>query len=481
MATLDLSAGDTGASRDERLAQSTRILCVLFFFSVFPALIYQLTWQRALFRSFGVNVESVTFVVAAFVLGLGLGSLAGGSMSKRRIPLLPLLATVELVTAALGVASIAIFDRIDEFTAGWPLPAAASADFALVLAPTLLMATTLPVLVNHLVRRSGDVAGAVSLLYYVNTLGAGAACLAYAAVLFPLLGMRGAICIAVAINGVVALGALITHSRARHEFVPAGFPIVPASRRPPLAFVSVAALAAIGGFVSLSYVTFLVRTVSYTSGANATAFAATLSAFLVGLASGARQAGHHCATLSREEAMRRAVRGLMTANLLGLLFLPLLDHLAWLDRGIVGVAILITFLLARFWGALVPYLAEFGIAADERAGMRAALLYLCNIVGAALGLILAGLVLMDHLGLVGTGELVVIAGLLCALALVAALDLPRWHKVARTAMIGAFAIFAMLVMPHWSANLLESLQSKGSAHASLFMQGGEWRRVLGLD
>ena len=60
------------------------MLCVLFFFSGFPALIYQLTWQRALFRIFGVNIESVTIVVTAFMLGLGLGSLAGGWLSKRR-------------------------------------------------------------------------------------------------------------------------------------------------------------------------------------------------------------------------------------------------------------------------------------------------------------------------------------------------------------------------------------------------------------
>src|SRR6201981_1597394 len=104
MTTLELSANDRQAGADARLVQWTRVLCVLFFFSGFPALIYQLTWQRALFRIFGVNIESVTIVVAAFMLGLGLGSLAGGWLSKRRaIPLLPLLAGIELLTGAFGV------------------------------------------------------------------------------------------------------------------------------------------------------------------------------------------------------------------------------------------------------------------------------------------------------------------------------------------------------------------------------------------
>jgi spermidine synthase len=77
--TTNSSAGD----RNERLTHWTRVLCVLFFFSGFPALIYQLTWQRTLFLIFGVNIESVTIVVTAFMLGLGLGSHAGGWLSKR--------------------------------------------------------------------------------------------------------------------------------------------------------------------------------------------------------------------------------------------------------------------------------------------------------------------------------------------------------------------------------------------------------------
>ena len=44
---------------------------LLFFLSGFPALIYQIVWQRTLFAIYGVNMESVTVVVSAFMLGLG--------------------------------------------------------------------------------------------------------------------------------------------------------------------------------------------------------------------------------------------------------------------------------------------------------------------------------------------------------------------------------------------------------------------------
>src|SRR3974390_2558179 len=106
MASLDLTTTSGASERAAWQTQHTRILYVLFFFSGFPALIYQLAWQRSLFLIFGVNIESVTIVVTAFMLGLGIGSLAGGWLSKRgEIPLLPLLATIPFLTGAVGLVS----------------------------------------------------------------------------------------------------------------------------------------------------------------------------------------------------------------------------------------------------------------------------------------------------------------------------------------------------------------------------------------
>src|SRR5689334_10201094 len=84
-----------------------RWLYLMFFLSGFPALLYQIVWQRALFAIYGVNIESVTVVVAAFMLGLGLGSLAGGRISEMpKAPLLVLFAAAELMVAAFGLVSL---------------------------------------------------------------------------------------------------------------------------------------------------------------------------------------------------------------------------------------------------------------------------------------------------------------------------------------------------------------------------------------
>lgn len=472
MVSLDLTTASNAVERSGRYERQTRILCVLFFFSGFPALIYQLTWQRALFLIFGVNIESVTIVVTAFMLGLGVGSLAGGWLSKwRGIRLLPLLATIEFLTGAFGFVSLSIIDKVGEFTVGLSLPATAAAALALVIAPTLLMGATLPVLVNHLARRSGRLGSSVGLLYYVNTLGAGAACLACALLLFPFFGMSGSIYVAVAMNCTVALGALAAQwfDNPETERLLQDAPAVPRDGEFMLKFGPVLMLAAAGGFISLSYEIFFFRTVSYATGSSATAFAITLSAFLVGIASGSRQAGQHCKTETHAETMPRLVNALLAAGFISILFLPLLAHVAWLDRGITGVAVLMVYWVARFWGSLLPYLAELSIVADGSAGMRAALLYLANILGSAAGSIITGFVLMDHMGLIPIATALVIGGVICTLVLIAALAMPLRAKLRSATLAATIGLVGALVIPHASTQVLENLYWKGAQSAREFV------------
>ncbi len=459
MTTLDLPVVGTTT----RAAAWPRFLCVLFFFSGFPALIYQLTWQRELFRIFGVNSESVTIVVTAFMLGLGLGSLAGGWVSKRQgISLLPLLASIELATAAFGIMSLSVFEQAGALIVNWSLPAMAAVNLLLVIVPTLLMGATLPILVSHLVRRSEEVGSAVGLLYYVNTMGAAAACLACCGVLFPFFGMHIAVFTAVGFNIAVAAGAIVAHAFHRKGARPAVAVSVHSARKALLGMRPVLLLAALGGLISLSYEIFLFRTISYASGSSATAFAITLACFLVGIAGGARSAGKTCATLPPADAMRRAADELVLANLVGFLFLPLMAHLAWLGAGVFAVALLLVYLTARRWGSLLPYLAQFGVPADDRAGMRTSLLYFSNILGSAGGAVITGFVLTDYLTLVQMALGLAIAGTVCALCLIAMLDIPRSERLRRMAdAVGVLAV-ALVVVPLMSHRVIENLLVKGN-------------------
>src|SRR5205823_1766133 len=145
---------------------------VLFFFSGFPALIYQIVWQRALFAIYGINIESVTVVVTAFMLGLGVGSLMGGWLSQRKgVSRLLLFGFMELGIAAYGLISLHLFHWIATFTAGTTTFKTSILAFLLVLVPTLLMGGTLPLLVAQLAPLSKNVGSSLGKLYFVNTLG----------------------------------------------------------------------------------------------------------------------------------------------------------------------------------------------------------------------------------------------------------------------------------------------------------------------
>jgi spermidine synthase len=461
MTTLALSPnGDPAVRNGKRAGVYVLLAC-----AAVPALIYQLAWQPLLSGAFGGGIESAAVLTAAFMLAVGLGSLAGGFLSRRRaVPLLPSLAAIELMSGALGVAAWQIFDSSGA-TTGSLLPTAV---LALVMVSALPMGASLPMLVGDRMRRRGHAGGAVGLVLFVNFLGAGVGCLVGLLLMPAFAGPQGPLAVAVASNAILALGALVAHGRDRRgPTVAAGdAPAAALLRKPMRRRVPLLSLAATGGFVTLSYEIFFLHTLSYATGSGAIAFAVTASAFLAGLAMGARQAGVNCAARTRDGAMRRAVSVLMKGNLIGLLFLPLISHLGWLDRGIVVAAVLLVYLVARCWGALLPYLAELGIAADDEAGMRAAVLGLAGGLGGAAGAVFTGFVLIDGLGLVATGTALVAAGLACALALVAALALPRPEKIMRIGFAAAFGLLAVVMTPRSSANVLERLQWISASQAA---------------
>ena len=458
MTSLELPTVD---STTAPLASRVRLLCVLFFFSGFPALIYQLTWQRSLFRIFGVNTESVTIVVTAFMLGLGLGSLAGGWVSKRRnVKALLLLGVIELLTAAFGLISLTIFEQVGHLVADLPLVAMAAINLLLVLVPTLLMGATLPILVSYLAKKSGQIGSAVGTLYFVNTLGAGAACLACALIIFPFFGMHAAVWIAAGINVAVGIGAIAVHyaSPDLTETSPSNQARSPA--RPLLTMPFVTIVAMLGGFISLSYEIFLFRTISFATGSSSLAFALTLGAFLVGIAVGARNAAQACDQFAPAEAMRKAATDLIWANLFGAAFLPVMAQLAWIGPGVIGIGIVVIYLIARQWGALLPYLSQFGISADSRAGMQTAILYFANILGCASGAVLTGFVLSDWLGLKAMAVFLLAGGTFCAVLLIAALDVPLRERMRRGGIAVAILVAGAIANPVVAHRVLENLQSK---------------------
>jgi len=188
---------------------------VIFLLSGFAALLYQIVWQRALYAIYGINIESVTMVVTAFMLGLGVGSLVGGVVSKEpKRPVLLYFSLVELGIGIFGAISLSVFHAVGAATLGMSAVPTFIVTFLLVLVPTVLMGSTLPLLVAHLVRENKNVGKSVGTLYFVNTLGSAFASAASVLFILGRAGQSGSVRIAALLNITVSLLAYIAHRRA---------------------------------------------------------------------------------------------------------------------------------------------------------------------------------------------------------------------------------------------------------------------------
>ncbi|GAB3699231.1 fused MFS/spermidine synthase [Spirosoma flavus] len=189
------------------------VVLLLFFLSGFAALLYQIIWQRLLVFYTGSDTVSISLIVSAFMTGLGIGYLAGGRLADRST------STQNLryfVLAELGIMVFALFSKAifydflyqsNRLPSGQPLLIYIIV-FGIVLVPTFLMGVSLPVLSRTF--RFDDMdqqARYISLLYFINTLGASVGAFVTGFLLVRRLGFDNAIFVGAALNGICAVCA----------------------------------------------------------------------------------------------------------------------------------------------------------------------------------------------------------------------------------------------------------------------------------
>lgn len=177
---------------------------LLFFMSGAAALVYQVCWQRILFFSFGTDIESVTIIVSVFMMGLGLGALAGGwAADKWFEKIVPLFALSELAIGLFGFFSPHILPWVSDMFILSGRGTLATVNFIVLLLPTAFMGATLPMLVTYCLKTYKNIGVSTGTLYCLNTLGAGTGC-ALCPILFKFVTLDNTIAVAAFINFFVA-------------------------------------------------------------------------------------------------------------------------------------------------------------------------------------------------------------------------------------------------------------------------------------
>lgn len=464
------------------------LLLTLFFLSGFCALIYQTLWLRLLALVFGVTVYAASTVLASFMSGLAVGSLLAGYVAERTKHPLRLFGFAELLVGITALLTPWALDTVTRLYMGW-YPSLAGhltqltlvrflLSFSVLLLPTVLMGSTLPLVLKSALGGNRDVGQRIGLLYGINTTGAIAGALLAGFVLIPGIGLQAAFRLAASLNALIGIAALVASTRtdgvSEEVAVALGrraaetVPSVDQGRRlhpddaEASAFTRRAVLLVFGlsGAVSLALEVLWFRVLVIFLRPTTYSFTLMLGTVLSGIAIGSYLAspilkrGRNLLAWLAGLELGIAVLALSSFQGLGLT----VYSIGWLRRSLTDSPVLayLSPLLVASLLAILPTALLLGMAFpiglrvwagtatdDGRAAKLAGIFYSVNVCGAIIGAAGAGFVLIPRLGSIGT--LLALASVTLAGALL--LVVPLWRsqrRVALTMTVVALAIFGTL-------------------------------------
>jgi spermidine synthase len=476
------------------------VFLAIYFLSGFSALLYQVIWHRMLAIFSGSDLYATTTIVAAFMAGLGTGSLLGGRLAdalsfRWQIGLFALLELVIGVFALISTWWYYDILYVRHATLANSPVILAIVLFCSLLVPTCCMGMSFPLISKALTPSVAMAGRRIGSLYAMNTLGGAVG--AFVTVWFWMgaLDFPAILRIGAQVNFVVAALALLAgiatwlDHRQRERVVDVEGEGKVIAKQPVLAFSSWMWLYALAGFLALSWEIVWFRLLGVILKSNSFTFPHLLAIYLGGLAVGIL-AGARLVHLGAHPGRVYLVLQLGVSIYAGLSLVVLfqvLEHwsaAAWLQAYLAGFDPLdvsvVQYALNNWWSApgglwsalasqpgflvlyiLVPFLlvvpptllmgASFAFlqraVQDDRArlGRRVGWLQAANILGATLGSIITGTVLLHLLGTAQTARVLLAIGGVFLLPL---LPLAFSARAPRLAVSGIAAAVALALM--WS-------------------------------
>jgi len=401
------------------------------------ALTYQVVWVRLLGLSLGSTSASVSTVLAAFFLGLAIGSYLAERITRNRINNLNVYIKLEAAIGIAGLLLLPLLLHLDEMMAMIPeLGSRLGFKFAvsmlLLVIPTMCMGATFPVMAGILVRRQKDMGKRVSQLYSLNTAGAVYGALMAGFVFIPNWGLDGAVYIAVSLNALIVALAIYLNSRIQLPPIEGAEDIrtelpdrnkISIKDSAPFRFHALLVLFCTG-FVAIATEVGWTKYLSIFTGTTIYGFAAILTVFLTGIAAGSWWVKKYLDRITRPELWMALGLILLGVSLLFtrafLSTLPpvfeALNHFSvepWVRHEVKYAVVFMMLILPTFiFGALFPL--NLKLYCGNLSGVRARIgkAYAVNTVASIFGSIAAGFWIIPHYGtdmlLTGTALIILV-------------------------------------------------------------------------
>jgi predicted membrane-bound spermidine synthase len=459
---------------DKASRQRSLRFSAMFFASGFAALVYQVLFAKELALVFGSTATATLTVLATFLGGMAIGSLIGGVLAQRvRRPLL-VYAAIEFGIAMYCILTPQLFGAIQSayvaMASGMPPDAAALTVMrvvlgaAVLLVPTVLMGTTLPLLARAIASADGASLGVrVAKLYFANTGGAALGALLTAYFVIPALGAHRTTLIAAVVNLMVALAAIELFKTEPAAAVQSGAERDPGLHAEPTRFlpdrIRHAALLALGagGLLSLGLEVVYIHMLAIVAGNSVYAFGLMVATFLVGLSIGgglARPllAGHRAEPVA---ALAISLFGLCISAALGsLLWNGVPDYFAsfalhpaatsFASREAIRAVVCALLMIppTLFIGAAYVLAIDlFTTTALQQRNLALGIGAAVNTLGNIVGVLLFGFVVLPGLGGLGAAKLIAAAALALATAVALIAKRPGRPVLA----MGAVALLAVAI------------------------------------
>jgi spermidine synthase len=433
---------------------------LVFFLSGLASLADEVVWFKYLTLTFGATTSAAATLVAVFMGGLALGSALAAPMAARLKNPARVYALLETGIAVFALATPSLFRAVDHgYILAYPHVAGSSPGllavrFALaaaaLLAPTMLMGASLPVLARA--AESGDAPGRPSTaLYAVNTAGAVLGVALAGFVLIPAVGFWATLVASACTSLAAAVLAMVLPAPA-----PAAVPEAPVAAALPLLWMGVAFLA---GAAAMADEVLWTRILVLYIGSSVYAFSLMLAVYLTGLVAGssaaaaihprdARQALSTTQTTLAFVLLAQVAAFALYSRILVVTASKIFHAASWAGLFAAEAATTALFLLPPtiLMGLTFGLLVRAASPSSEAAPRSLGAIYSSNTVGGILGSLAAGFVAIPLLGsqrgLLATG----LVGLAVALMIT-----PR-SRIAW----GAPAVFLLLTVPLKHDNVILS-------------------------
>jgi spermidine synthase len=446
------------------------VIYFLFTLSGVAGLVYQVVWFKHLSYFLGNTSYSQSIVLATFMGGLAIGAWWWGKIADKSVNALKLFAWLEIGIAVYCFLYMPIFDGVKTIfislvkSQGWASDSGIVLLFKFVvssltmLIPTVLMGGTLPVLVRFLSERISDVGKNVSVLYFINSLGAVIGTVLAGFFLLQTIGLKATVYVGATMDllvGLVFLG--VVYYTKQHKSIDKVIEKNLPSEKIDFSLTSaqykiVLWVAVISGFCAMAYEVIWLRLLIPILSSTTYSFTIILAVFITGITLGSLLVYSVLPKIKRPYWFLGFCQfGIVISILLTLPFYEKIPYLIWSEFGTrirtdgaytsylmhqFYYVFLVMILPTIFMGMSLPIASRIAVRKVNESGRKVGRVFALNTIGTVAGALLTGLVLIPSIGIKSSIEIILLLNLILVVFILFSTSKPNLKLV-----VGMFVVF----------------------------------------